>query len=216
MLRAAAKMLSLIFHPLLMLTYMTGLLLLINPYGFGVNSIRHQIPLLLVVFFSSFLIPGISVFLMKLLGLVQSAGLQESRDRIGPYIVAGVFYLWLYINFRNDSKLPAEFGVMVLGVVIALFLAFFINNFNRISIHATGMGSLMGMLLSAISLYGGQPVFIGGFLEINLVFLFLLAILFSGLVGTARLFLEPHDPADLYGGYLVGAVSQMFAFKFFL
>ena len=60
MLRFFAQFISVVFHPLLMLTYMLILLLLVNPYLFGVNNIGDQLSrvLILRIFLSTFFIPS--------------------------------------------------------------------------------------------------------------------------------------------------------------
>lgn len=216
-LRKFAWVISILFHPLLILTYMTVILLVVNPYWFGVHQPSEKIPLLLAIFFSSFVIPGIAVLLMRFLGLVETVELRDKKERIGPYIVTGIFYLWLYINFRNDPGVPPHFSAFVLGSVIGLFLAFFINNFSKISAHAVGMGGLVGMLAILMGMGSFDPVFIHlgplGVLQTTIATLLLAGILAAGLVGTSRLLLNAHEPVDLYGGYLVGLAAQLFAFR---
>jgi len=41
----------------------------------------------------------------------------------------------------------------------------------------------------------------------------MLILIFSGLVGSARLYLNAHEPKDLWGGYLVGFASQFIALQ---
>ena len=216
-LRGLAKAVSLIFHPLLILTYMTILLLIVNPYWFGVVRPGEKIPLLLAIFFSSFVIPVVAVFLMRFLGLVESMELRDKRERIGPYIVTAIFYLWLYVNFRNDPSMPPVFTTFVLGTIIGVFLAFFINIFSKISAHAVGMGGAIGMLFLLIALGPFDPVLIHlgslGVIRTSLATILLLCMLIAGLVGTSRLLLNAHESIDLYGGYLVGLASQFVAFQ---
>ncbi|MCB0643086.1 MAG: hypothetical protein KDC44_15660, partial [Phaeodactylibacter sp.] len=133
MLTGIAKFISLLFHPLLILTYILVLLLLSNPYLFGVNTIQEEIPLVLLMFFSTVLIPGIAVAMLKLLGLIKSLTMEERNERIGPYIITSIFYLWLFINFYHNSQVPTIFTSFVLGATIALFVVFFINIFAPIS-----------------------------------------------------------------------------------
>ncbi|MBK8490119.1 MAG: hypothetical protein IPL49_04215 [Saprospirales bacterium] len=216
-LRGIAKVVSFFFHPLLMLTYMTVLLLIIQPFWFGVHQVSDKIPLLLAVFFSSFVIPGIAVLMMRFLGLVESMELRDKKERIGPYIVTAIFYLWLYINFRNDPSMPPPFSSFVLGTVIGLFLAFFINIFSKISAHAVGMGGLLGMVIILLGMGSFDPVFIPlgtwGSIQTTLGTLLLVFILIAGLVGTSRLLLKAHEAMDLYGGYMVGLAAQFLAFR---
>ena len=195
---------------------MLVLLLLVNPYQFGVYSIKDQGRLLLLVFLSTFAMPAFALFLMRSLNMVSSISLEERHERIGPYIITGVFYLWMFINFKNNQSIPFALTVATLGATIALFTAFFFNNFTKISAHAVGMGGLVG--LSTInSMYMSFDTFtlntwLFGALEVSTNFVVVVVIVLSGLVCTSRLLLKAHTPGQIYGGLLAGFVAQFIAF----
>ena len=199
-----------------MLTYVLALLLLINPYAFGVGGIgdSKSVLLLVSVFASTFLIPGLGVALMKPLGLIKSLELREKQERIGPYIVAAVFYLWLFKNLATNPVTPLLFTKFVFGTTIGLFFAFFINIFTKISAHATGMGGFVAMLIITAfewpTLMAGFSAF-GGVCYISLLWLIAAGVLVAGLVGTARLALDAHTPADLWRGYAAGVLAVWIA-----
>ena len=67
MIRKLAQFLSLLFHPLLVVTYMLVLLLLINPYAFGVNQLGEgkSVIYLFGVFSTTFLIPVFAILMMR-------------------------------------------------------------------------------------------------------------------------------------------------------
>ncbi|MEM1217954.1 MAG: hypothetical protein AAGH79_03545 [Bacteroidota bacterium] len=220
MMTALAKMISFVFHPLFGVSYILLLILAVNPYLFGVNQWSDQVPLIILLVFSTVLIPGLSVVMMKALGLVQTLELEDKTDRIGPYIITGIFYLWMVVNFRNNPNIPSLFASFMLGATIALFLAFFINLFSKISAHTVGMGGLVAMIGILLSIYSYSDIHLDlgglGMVEISLSFVFLAAIFIAGLVGTARLWLGAHDMQDLVGGYMVGAAGQLIALRFFI
>lgn len=222
MLRSLAQIISFIFHPLLITTYMLVILLIVNPFGFGVNSIGEQYSkeLILRIFLSTFFIPAVAVVMLKFLGFIQSMEMKTTEERIGPYIITGIFYLWLFYNFLNNSNIPRTFTSFMLGAVIGLFIAFFINIFSKISAHAVGMGGLLGMVIITMALsnfdsFVLHSTIIGTF-EFSMNALLLFTLLMAGLVGTARLLLDAHRPNDIYGGYLVGFASQFIALRFIL
>jgi hypothetical protein len=210
--KGIALFFSYIGHPLLALFYMLLLLMACNPYAFGIRSMAEPkaVVLLVSVFAITFLIPGFGVALMKPLGLIKSLHLDDKQDRTGPYIITGVFYLWLVKNLLSLGYLPALFVAFALGATISLFLAFFINIFLKVSAHAAGMGGFVTMLLITLFRYPdatlGIPAF-GGTFMVGFGVVLALGILFAGLVGTARLALKAHSPAELYIGYGVGCVA---------
>lgn len=211
-LRGLAKFFSLIFHPLFILTYMLILLLLVNPYLFGVNNVWGSKLLILSVFLSTVIIPAFSVLMMKLLGFVKTLEMKDRRERIVPYIWTGLFYLWLFINLYYNPEIPIAYTIFVLGATIGLFIAFFINLFSKISMHATGMGGLLGMIIITILQYsyGNFTITLPllGMTQLGMKGLLFMAIVASGIVGTSRMLLSAHEPRDLYGGFLVGFASQ--------
>lgn len=219
MLRLLAKLISIVFHPLLAVTYMLALLLLVNPYLFGVSSISDQASKLLIlqVFLSTFFIPFVAVAMLRLTGMIRSFQMESRQERIGPYIITGVFYLWMFRNFLDNPAIPTAFTSFLLGATIGLFFAFFINIFSKISAHAVGMGGLLGMVVITMLLFSYNTFTVmspRGTLEISISTVLLITILIAGLVGSARLFLQSHEPMDLYGGYLVGFASQFMALRF--
>lgn len=204
---------------MLVLSYALLLLMAINPFAFGVFSLgeKQAILLLIYVFTTTTLIPGIGIAIMKPLGFVKNLQSPERMERIGPYIVTGIFYLWLYKNLSASGQVPPLYLICVLGATIGLFGAFVINIFTKISAHATGMGGLVGMLLLTAWIWPGSTLDIFVFktsVQLSLTLAAGIMIVLAGLVGTARLALKAHVPADLWQGYLVGFaavwVAQLF------
>lgn len=213
-LRAIAKLISWLFHPLLILTYMIILLMIINPYAFGISSLGEGRSglLIIIVFLQGALIPGIAISMMSTLGLIPSLTMEDRMGRIGPFIASGILYLWLFINFNRLPEVPLVFKAAILGCIIALFTAFTINLFSKISLHTIGMGALVGMVIISM-LYFGYNNFQIGDKSYSLYSLLFFVVFLAGLVGSARMILLKHEPKDLYGGYLVGFATQLIALQ---
>ncbi|MDX1912464.1 MAG: hypothetical protein SFV22_13300 [Saprospiraceae bacterium] len=206
-----ARIVSWMGHPLLVPTYMLLLMLHINSFAFGAHYIGDQrtMVLLFYVISTTFLIPALGVSLLRPLGLIRSLTMHDKQERTGPYIITGVFYLWMFKNF-SEGVVPLLYAKFVLGATIGLFLAFFINIFSKISEHAVGMGALTAMTIllafewPALSLSAGPML-----LSINMVVVF--AVLLAGLVGMARLAVGAHKPSELFQGYAAGFVAVLLA-----
>ena len=220
--RITAQIISIIFHPLLVLTYMLVLLLLVNPYLFGVNSLsdKESMKFILSVFVSTFLIPSFAIFLMWRLKLISSIHMNDKQDRIGPFIVTGIFYLWVLRSVMADSNIPTAFLIAVLGTTIGLFACFIINLFFKVSLHAVGMGGLMGMVLIVMWLYSYGSFIVhmpfAGTMEISINLVLMISILLAGMVGTSRLLLNAHTPREIYIGFALGLLAQFISLKFLL
>jgi hypothetical protein len=214
--KLVAHILSVLFHPLLILTYMLLMTLVVNPYMFGYRHVTDADNLILMVFLTSALIPLIAIMVMKGIGWVQSIQMSDRHERIGPYLVTAVLYLSLYLHLVKSKSFPSPILIATLGSVIALFGGFFLNNFRKISMHAIAIG---GFLLFTILLHHSYST--SGFLlplpflndlQVPTNYVLYAAILVAGLVCSARLILSKHTPREVYVGFFVGVLGMFLAY----
>lgn len=193
-----ANVLSVIFHPFLITLYSFLLIFLSGSYiTFLPNSIKLVI--LIVVLFNTLLIPLISLFILKRLGLIKNFYLEKHRERIVPIIITTIPYLFtLYLM----AKLPVPqvlLKIVESGVLILIFAAI-VSYWWKISLHLMGLGGLTGFLIaSALHNY------------FNAISLVVIVFLISGFLASARLKNGDHKPAQVYVGYLLG-FSLVFTF----
>lgn len=212
-----ANLISILFHPLWWPTFGLYILLVLNPYLFGVSEPSSQSTLLLQVFVLTFILPAISILLLRKLNLIDSLFVKERMERIGPYIITMIFYLWLYVNIRHDAKVPLVYNIFVMGALITLVLIFITNLFVKVSAHTAVMGGLITMTWVTFNIFsheifrfqwpGQEPVLLSWR---NVL---IISILMAGLIGTCRLYLKVHTMKEVYLGYLLGFISQWLAFK---
>lgn len=215
-----AQILTVFFHPLLIATYMLVLLLLLNPYLFGVGNIAGQFSLIMILFFSTFFMPMVMILMLKQLDFISSLKLENREERIAPFIFAGFFYISMTVFFiYHHPDVPNAFSAFLLGATIALFASFLLNLFIPISTHAVGMGALLGMVFTTIWQFSHGLVFINlgswGVLQINAILIFILISLLTGLVGSARMKLRHYTLQEMYGSYLIGFFAQIVALRIF-
>jgi hypothetical protein len=216
-LRIPAQLISILFHPLLIIIYLLMVLIALNPYLFTLTDPREKATFFVYTFVNTLVIPVIAILIMKFLGMIKSLEMETNKERIGPLIVVGSLYLWLFINFRGNQMVPEIFVSLILGTVIALFVSFFINSFTKVSLHMAGMGGLVAALilmkyqLPYDKLYFHVFNWFGTLISLDL--LILLSLLLAGITGSARLYLKAHDPQQVYMGFLIGILSQFFAFS---
>lgn len=218
MYRSIAQFISLVFHPLFVVSYLMAILLVVNPYLFSLPDAKAKGLVVISVVALSVGFPMLIIFLMKMLGMVKSLEMKDPMERIGPLIGTSIFYLWLYINIYKNPMFPEAFAVFTLGATIGLFLAFFINNFSKISLHGVGMGGLVTAMFFIRFFYSYNSFILDlgsvGVYHVHVNALLFMVIIIAGLVGSCRLYLGAHNKTDLYGGYLVGIISQIIAFRF--
>jgi hypothetical protein len=214
--KAAAHFFSILFHPLFILTYMALVLLWTNPFSFGWRHVAEANTLLIIIVMTSITLPAIAVLMMKMLGWVQSFRMETQHERIGPYIVAGIMYLSLYLHLTKAESFPVSLRIAVLGSLIALWACFFINNFTKVSVHAAGMGGLVAIVALTKLTFGYSQAQIGLIGGANLVLpmdsILYGTILMAGLVCTSRLILKAHVIKDVYSGFLIGLGSIVTAY----
>ena len=117
---------------------------------------------------------------------------------------------------KSNANIPSSFLVLALGGCIALAMAFFINNFSKISLHTTGAGAFIAGVIILITVRTNELIDISlndSIWQLHPMIIVIIALIIAGLVGTSRLILEAHRPVDIYGGYLVGIISLLIAYR---
>jgi hypothetical protein len=194
-----ARVISFLFHPVLMPFYIFLLLLNVNAFFSAELALSFKIYLLGFICLTTILIPLLLIYLLYRKKVVHSLFLETREERIYPIIIITIFYYLTYYLMKGIGISPV-FSFYMLGATFLSILALVITFYTKISLHMLGMGSMSGLMLGlAFSL------------SLNLLF-FLGMIFLSGVTGFARLKLNSHKPSEIYSGFLVGAVIIFFLF----
>jgi len=190
MLERISKVISVIFHPVLIPTL--GFFLLFHS-GFYYSAITWEIRkyVLLVVLFSTAILPLISVAILALNPNFDVA-MKNSRDRIIPLMSSAIFY---YLGFMLLGRLKAYpvFKLFLLASILVSVALIIISIKWKISMHMAAIGGLTGTLFALSFRTGANPFWI-----------LIAATVVSGMVGTARLALKKHNLQQLIAGYSLG------------
>lgn len=196
-LRFAAKLVSVIFHPVftgvMMMYYIT---FVETDIFLGVEE-RSRLLKFITFANNNLLFPLLIVWLLRGLGFSRSIRMETAKERIVPYISAITFQFWTWHVFRNQGDSPDVLTAMCLGIFLAASLALVVNNFMKVSMHAIGMGGLTGLMLALTYLGYAQ----GSYMPI-------VSILLTGLVCTCRLISGDHDHKEILVGFLIGLGTQ--------
>lgn len=199
--RFFAHFFSYIFHPLFIPLYVVLFMMYVHPSYFSGFSNQMKFWLPVSVALTTVFFPAFSVLLLKALGFIQSFFLKTQRDRIIPYIICGIFFFWMYQVFKNyPVKLDPIMPSFMLGVFFAASAALMANIYFKISMHAIGMGGLLGVFLLIMKSN-----------TMLMTWPLSLALLITGIVCTSRLIISDHSPKDIYLGLLLGLASQFAA-----
>ena len=195
-----AKIISVLFHPLFVPIYFVWFLLYIHPLAFIGFSSLQKFQTLIIVCINLTIFPLVSVLLLKALGFIESIYLKTQKDRIIPYIACGIFFFWAFTVFKEQTKYPMILVVFILGIFLASSAALIANIYFKVSMHAIGMGGLLGIF--AVLFYNNN---------LSMAWPLALVLIIAGMVCTARLLLNTHTPKDIYAGLLIGIVTQIAA-----
>lgn len=195
-----AKVISTIFHPVLLPSL--GLLLLLNSgFYFSMLSWEAKRFVLLVVFFSTCILPLLAVGIMSLNSKFDIL-MPQSRDRIMPLLLSSVSYYLGFMLLSRAGVFP-ELKLFLLASILVIVSLLVISFKWKISSHMAAIGGLAGALFALAFRSGVNPVYP-----------ILIVVLISGLVGTARLILNKHSIWQLLAGYGMGFSGLYFIIYF--
>lgn len=202
-----ARFFSVIFHPILIPLYSILIILYMFPYRYAHVPDKTWNVTIGVILAMTMLIPAIVILILKKLEIVEDYDISLQKQRIFPYLIFFFFYLMTFLTIRpklNSSLVFLEDALLAsvkLGATISLCLAFFLNNFLKVSVHTMGVTNLF-MVVCLLSGNTHQVTF----------FLLLITLIAIGVTGGARIYLRAHTPREVYYGLFCGFMGQLIAF----
>jgi len=200
--RLLSKLISYLFHPIFLPLAGTISYFLITP---KYTTIELKSGNILPIFILTVIIPILSFFIIKNMGLVSSVFLTKPEERRYPLLINLLLLLMILLKVIPDNY-TIELYFFFLGLIAANSTCLFLLLLRfKTSLHMMGMGSIL-MFLIALSFH----------FERNIVIAISFMVFASGIVATARLYLKAHSRAELLIGFLVGMMSQLLTIKFWL
>jgi len=199
-LKAVAAVLSYIFHPIFIPLYAVWFIAYVHPSYLSGFSNGLRLRTVLIVAQNAVFYPLFCVLLLKGVGFISSIFLRTQKDRIIPYIASGIFFFWTFIVFKEQAVFPKILPSFILGVFLASSAALLANIYFKISMHAIGVGGLVGLF-----------IVITGTNSMLMTWPLSAALLIAGLVCSARLLITDHTPKDIYSGLFIGLLAQFVA-----
>jgi len=192
-LQTSARIISVVFHPLLIPTL--GFLFLFNSgFYFSVLPWALKKYMLLVVFVTTCFLPAISIFVLSINSKFD-INMEKNTDRTLALIISALSYYVGYLFLKRLPSFPI-YNILLIGSVLVHVILLPISMRWKISIHSAAIGGLFGGILALAFRLQENPV-------ITLSSLILIA----GLVGTARLILSKHNEAQIYTGLSIGFLT---------
>lgn len=197
----AARIVSFLFHPLLMATYLFSVLAIALPSALSPLKPESHFLFIVLIFIVTFALPVVNMGIFKAFGTIRSFAMPERKERIIPFLFITIIYLLvtylLYYKVKialNDNflKLMMIIDVLVIVATVATF-------FFKVSVHSIGIWGLVGILLLLTKIS-----------EVNTLFYIVIGlIVMAGFIMSSRLQLGAHSSREVMWGGILGLASSM-------
>ncbi|GAB3219515.1 phosphatase PAP2 family protein [Spirosoma arcticum] len=188
-------------------TFVFGVLLFQVPNVLGVDvfSATLRLSLLILIFIGTFGVPALLIYYLYRSGYVQTLHLTTLADRRLPFFLTALIYTFLtfLFAFRMElvSTVAPEIAVLLGSISLSILLIGIISLYWQISAHSVGMSGVVGILAGILLKFSQTELFIP----------VLLSVLLTGFVGSARLKLNAHTPAQIGVGVALGLCVSLVA-----
>lgn len=195
-----SRILSYLFHPLMLPTYVVLIFLFQDTFYSFLIPVQTRIKVITLIFSATFVLPVLANVFFLNRGIIKSMEMESREERVFPFLIASIMF-YLTAQILKAFQLPSIFYLFMLGSTLLVIIALFINFFMKISIHMLGIGAVLG-------------TFVGLSLKwmIDFKFLILILVLVAGLTGFSRLRLQAHRHVEIYSGFLTGAILMCLLF----
>lgn len=186
-----ARLLSGLFHPIVMPIY--GLFVIFHSGTFlELTPIVIKKLVYLIVFVTTVMLPLSLLPLLRSQRLISGFEMSQHRERILPLFLTSIFYS---LGYYLIQRLPVSGAIsfFLLAGIVTLLLVLIISVKWKISLHMTGIGGVLGLIL-AMAIRFSAP-------DRNF---FMIVLLASGLLAYSRLRLNAHTPLQVYCGLALG------------
>jgi membrane-associated phospholipid phosphatase len=189
-----AKIISVIFHPLLVPAYSYLILLNLKAYFSMIIPEQARWRIIALIFITTFILPSLVSFYLYKRKIISSMQMEMKEERTLPYMVTAIFFYLTYYMLNRFEISPVFYYYMA-GATFLVIVTLIINLFWKISGHMISVGAVVGAIISLSVL-----------LRLNLNALILISIFLAGLIAFARLRLGAHTPAQIYAGFFLGSI----------
>lgn len=202
-----ARIISILFHPLLLATYLFGLLALVFPVALDPLKEEGQLNFIFLIFCVTFIFPALNVGIFRTFGSIRTISMVDRHERIIPFSFVTILYIVVTYLLYSRTRIGVEDNLLKFLIIIdALALVgTIVTYFYKISIHSIAICGLIGILLPLNKISEQNALF----------YPTLATIVLAGAVMSARLQLNVHTPREVMLGGILG-FSTSFILMFFL
>ena len=190
------QIISIILHPMFMPLLAVHLTLLNLP-ALAFTLSQKLVLIYGILVFSTMVLPLVSIFWLMRKGQVSSFEMSNHKERSLPLFKTVIWMSFGYYLLQNLLFYTPILKAELLGAILIILLAAIISKFWKISLHLLGIGGVVGVFIALQIMHG------------DFLYLLLLFILLSGLLGVARIKQKAHNYAQVYAGFLVGLSVEL-------
>jgi hypothetical protein len=188
--KKVAHVISVVFHPLLMTTYLFIVLFIYLPTL--LLPARTSLWLLFLIFLMTFLLPSLNFLFFRFTGTIRDLALAEKRDRILPFAFISILYCVVTYMFYWKFPVPNLLKLMMIITSMVIICAI-ITPFYKLSVHSLAIWGIIGILIPLNQATDGA-----------LLYPVSLGVVIAGVVMSARLLLNAHVPREVLVGSVLG------------
>jgi len=193
---------SYLFHPLFIPLFGVLLYYQLTPRFFEPELIRAKSYAVVII---SILIPLITFFLLKNLGVVSSIHLREVKERKFPLMIQ-IILLLVIIKMVFSVYQTQELYYFFVAILFSSISALLLVTFGfKISLHQMAIAGLT-MFIVGLSVHFGKNYLV----EIGVLFFI------NGWVATSRLHTKSHTFPELIAGLFLGVIPQLTLLNYWL
>lgn len=199
--KAIARVLSVLFHPVFMATLGMAYILFISQNAVFEVPTGKEFQWLIIVAYTTLFMPLFVIFLLWRLKFIESVQLNTAKERYVPLIACMSFYFWVYWVFHQNLEAPAWIQMFLLSCFLTMVFSFFLTIFSKISLHLAGIGGVLSYALLLNVTTSFQDV----------ILLVVAAVIFA-MLWFSRKVVGAHNTPQLIVGGALGALAALIAF----
>lgn len=201
-----ALAISVVMHPLLVPSILFTLVFLLSPQVTAPLQESMRLPMLGLLVLTTFLIPLSCLLVLYYIGSIPSLQMPDRKQRNMPFLFVSIFYAVTSYLFISKYPQLVHLNIMLAGITFIIFLVTAVTQYWKISAHSAAVSGAVGFLAAFVVLYRDP------------LLLYALAgmVVFAGAVMSARLYLNEHEPTEVWVGGLLGLFVSIASVFFFL
>lgn len=194
-LKIISRIISVILNPFSLVFFMFLLIFLFT--HLSILPFYYKFYVLSYIFVFTIMTPVLAIFALLMLRKKKMSCLSVKENRNIPYALTLLSYYFGYLQM-DKLFIPHYMADILLVAIAVMSVNALVNIKWKISAHAAGMGAVTAGV-----------VYYGLMTGINMVWVLCLAVMLSGMLGTARMILKEHSLAQILAGYLNGFICTM-------